>query len=52
MSHEIGHNKFSDWTDAEFKKILGLKEREDRPRREAKINNVGYNPYPSAWDWR
>ena len=54
VSHTLAHNQFSDWTDAEFQKILGLKERDEKrnkPIRESRINNVN-SAYPTSWDWR
>ena len=47
-THVAGHNKFSDWTEAEYASILGLKGFEER---EVVADEVVAN-YPSTFDWR
>jgi cathepsin L len=49
-SYELGHNKFSTWTDAEYKKVLG-----SRPRAASEILNektFDVADLPDSFDWR
>lgn len=48
-SHIAGFNKFSDWTDAEYKAILGGKI-DAEPS--SKVHVQTPNAVPAEWDWR
>jgi len=47
-SFTVGHNKFSTWTDFEYKKLLGFKGKQNLTENIAEIN---YN-VPASVDWR
>ena len=47
-TYTAGHNQFSDMTEAEFSRTLGLRGAEER---EVVADVVDAN-YPSSWDWR
>ena len=49
--HKAGHNKFSDWTEAEFKSILNKRKQQTLPSHiEMKVPQVESNP--ESVDWR
>jgi len=48
-THKAAHNKFSDWTDAEYQNILGLKGAEEV---EVIADAVADASLPDTWDWR
>merc|ERR1712083_647533 len=51
-THKAGHNKFSDWTEEEFKSMMGLKSHEsaglDVPVKVPELNG----DLPDSVDWR
>ena len=49
--HVAGHNKFSDWTEEEFKSIMGLKTPTEMPNMEKYVPEIN-GDLPASLDWR
>ena len=50
-SFQLGHNQFSDWTDAEYKKLLGFKKRSHMVK-SSNYTVLDTSNTPSSIDWR
>ncbi len=52
-SYKAGHNKFSDFTDEEFDKMLGIRmPHTDEAEEDFVANDVDISNLPTAFDWR
>ena len=54
LTHTLAHNKFSDWTDDELKKISGMGRRNKVPKSNKKMETKVFdsNDLPDSVDWR
>jgi len=50
-SHKLGHNKFSDWTEEEFGKIMGVR-KGTKKESHAEERWMTTDSLPTSWDWR
>jgi C1A family cysteine protease len=51
-SFTLGHNKFSDWTDAEYKRLLGFKKGNKRMVKATQPTILDVSDIPDEIDWR
>lgn len=50
-SFHVGHNEFSDWTEAEYKVLLGYKPLKGK-KRTPKATTANLKAIPTSMDWR
>jgi cathepsin F len=48
----LGHNQFSDWTETEYKKLLGFKKRRDHQVKGSNFTILDTENTPTSIDWR
>lgn len=51
-SFHVGHNEFSDWTEAEYKVLLGYKPMKGKKRTPKGMKAMDLSAIPTSMDWR
>jgi hypothetical protein len=50
-NYTVGHNKFSDYTESEYRSMLGYKPGK-RLQKYAEVSPAELKSIPTSWDWR
>ena len=51
-NYQVGHNQFSDFTEAEYKGLLGYKPMKKAPQPHVEVNATMLKDIPTSVDWR